>query len=84
MIEVKREESETIEHLVRRYSDKLKRIKFIDKVKKGSFYQRPINKHQKKVSALYRQKKRKKLEYLKKIGKFEDRSPVGYYKQRTR
>ena len=70
MLEVIREEGETIDHLVRRYTDKLKRIHFFDTVKSKGFFNRKPNKRQVRASALYKEEKRQKIQYLKRIGKF--------------
>lgn len=72
MIEVRREEGETVEHLLRRYTEKLKRINFFKTVKTRAFRRRPATKRSARVSALYRARKREKMEYLKRIGKLED------------
>ena len=72
MLEVVREEGETIDHLIRRYNDRLKRLNFFKTVKAGAFYSRKINKRQRKISALYKDRKRKKMDYLKLIGKLDD------------
>lgn len=72
MVQVKREEGETIEHLLRRYTEKLKRINFFKTVKTRAFRRRPTTKRSVRVSALYRARKREKMEYLKRIGKLED------------
>lgn len=74
MLEVKREGGETIDKLLRRYSDKLKRTGQLSKVKYGSVYNRKPNKHARKLSALYKLKKRQRMEYLKRIGKIDDKN----------
>lgn len=72
MLEVTREEGETIDHLVRRYNDRLKRMNFFKTVKARAFYSRKVNKRQRKISALYKDRKRQKMDYLKRIGKLDD------------
>lgn len=79
MFEVIREEGETIDHLLRRYNDKLRRLNFFETVKSGDFYQKPGTKRQRRKSALYRNRKREYMEYLKKIGKLEESPHGGYY-----
>ena len=81
MLEVKREEGETIDHLLRRYNDKLRRVNFFDRVKSGGFFSRKLNKRQVKLSALYKNKKREKMEYLKRVGKIEERTFDRRYQQ---
>lgn len=83
MTTVIREEGETIDHLVRRYTDKLKRTRFFDRVKKGAFHRRKVNKRQKKLSALYKNKKREQMDYLKRIGKIEERNFGRYSGRRS-
>lgn len=72
MLEVKREEGETIEHLLRRYTEKLKRVNFFNTVKTRAFHRRQVTKRAQRVSALYRARKREKMEYLRRIGKIDD------------
>jgi len=73
MLEVIREDGETIDKLLRRYTDRLKRTNFFAKVKGRQAYSRKITKRARKVSALYKFRKRQKMEYLKRIGKIDDR-----------
>lgn len=73
MLQVIREEGETIDHLLRRYNDRVKRINFVAQVKLRAFHRRPISRRTQKTSILYKIGKRSKIEYLKRIGKFEER-----------
>ncbi|MFH1712939.1 MAG: hypothetical protein ABH896_02010 [Candidatus Jacksonbacteria bacterium] len=77
MIEIIREEGETIDRLLRRYSESLKRINFFQKVKSSNVCGRKPSKRQQKQSALYKMRKRTQMEYLKKVGKIEE-EPFGY------
>ena len=80
MLEVIRQEGETIDHLIRRYNDKLRRNSLYATVKAGNFYQSKPTKRQTRLSALYKQRKREKIEYLKRIGKIEETN-FGVYHQ---
>lgn len=72
MLEVVRQDGETIDHLLRRYNEKLRRLNFFGKVKEASFYTKKPSKRQSRLSALYRQRKRERIEYLKRIGKIKE------------
>lgn len=74
MLEVVREEGETIDRLLRRYNDKLRRVNFIGQVKSRGFFSRPINRRVRKKTALYNIQKREQMDYLKRIGKIEERN----------
>lgn len=74
MLEVIREDGETIDKLLRRYSDKLKRTNFFTKVKGRQVHSKKLNKRARKVSAIYKVTKKQKMDYLKRIGKIEDRN----------
>jgi len=73
MLEVVRQDGETIDHLLRRYNDKLRRVNFFDKVKQLAVRGRKPNKRQQKASALYKVQKRAKMDYYKRIGKIEEK-----------
>jgi ribosomal protein S21 len=79
MLAVVREEGETIDHLMRRYNDKLRRLNFFEKVKGKSFYRRMPSKRQLRDSAIYKDRKRQKMEYLKRIGKLPTQAVEGRY-----
>ncbi|MEK9166089.1 MAG: hypothetical protein AAB525_04520 [Patescibacteria group bacterium] len=87
MIEIIREEGETIDRLLRRYSESLKRMNFFQMIKKSNVCGRKANKRQQKKSALYKMRKRAQMDYLKKIGKIEEEpfgwKNYGYRKQKT-
>jgi ribosomal protein S21 len=74
MLEVIREDGETIDKLLRRYSDKLKRTNFFTKVKGRQAFSKKLNKRARKVSAIYKFNKKQKMDYLKRIGKIEERT----------
>ena len=79
MVEIIREDGETIDRMVRRYNEKLKRLNFFEKVKKSRVYTKKSTKRQRKVSALYKERKRTKMDYLKRIGKLEDQTFNGKF-----
>jgi len=74
MLKVVREQGETIDHLLRRYSEGLKRLNFFNVVKSRNVKTRKISKKQKKSSALYKLRKREQMEYLKRMGRIEEPS----------
>lgn len=80
MIEVIREDGETIDKLLRRYNEKLKRTNLFNQVKSSGFRVRKPNKRSRKLSALYKYRKRQKMEYLKRIGKLEYTGREGAYR----
>ena len=82
MLKVERVEGETIEHLLRRYSEGLKRLNFFKLIKNSGVKNRKVSKRQRKNSALYKLRKREKMEYLKRIGKIEENSFSSYHGQR--
>jgi hypothetical protein len=86
MLRVIRENGETIDHLLRRYSEGLKRLNFFNVVKSRSAKTRKISKKQKKSSALYKLHKQEKMEYLKRMGRIEETTfgRGSYYKNRGR
>lgn len=73
MLEVHREEGETIDHLLRRYNDTLRRIQFVGKVKARGFYSKKPSYRQRKATALYKMVKGEKMDHFKLIGKIEER-----------
>jgi len=73
MIEVKREDNETIDHLLRKYQEQLKNTGAFKRVKESAVCSKKPNKRQKKKSALYKLRKKKKMDYFKRIGKVKKR-----------
>ncbi|HBH46120.1 MAG: hypothetical protein A2445_02265 [Candidatus Jacksonbacteria bacterium RIFOXYC2_FULL_44_29] len=80
MLAVIREEGETIDHLLRRYNDKLRRVHFVEQVKGRGFFSKRETKRERKLSALYKLRRHEKMDYLKRIGKVEERGfEYNYY-----
>lgn len=73
MIYLKRYGNESIERFLRRVSDTMKRTKYIQKIRYMQFKRRKPNKTAKKKSAIFKNEKKQKMDYLKKIGKLPER-----------
>ncbi len=71
MIEVKRKEGETISNLIRRFSQKIKESGVLMRARSNRFKKRPLSNLNKKKIAIIRINRKKRLEYLKKLGKIE-------------
>jgi len=68
-LKVKRQPRESSQGLLRRFTLKLKKSGILLEAKKKKYYQRPKGKNLRKKSALRRERKRKEIEKLKKMGK---------------
>lgn len=88
MIEIIREQDETMDRMLRRYSESLKRMNFFQMIKNSNVCGRKASKRQRRQSALYKMRKRAQIEYFKKIGKIEEEPfgwrNYGYRKQKTK
>lgn len=73
MPEVKRKPNETFESFFRRFTKTIQRSGKIIQSRKIKFLEKDKSKNEKKKSALRKLKINKEQEYLKKIGKFEDK-----------
>ncbi|MEK7576051.1 MAG: 30S ribosomal protein S21 [Patescibacteria group bacterium] len=71
MIEVKKKEGETIGNLIRRFSQKIKESGVLMRARSNKFKNRPLSDLNKKKIAIIRINRKKRLEYLKKLGKIE-------------
>lgn len=71
MIEVKRKEGETISNLVRRFNQKIKDSNVLMRARSNKFKRRPLSDLNKKKIAITRINKKKRVEYLKKLGKIK-------------
>ena len=71
MIEVKKKEGETIGNLIRRFSQKIKESGVLMRARSNKFKKRPLSNLNKKKIAIIRINRKKRLEYLKKLGKIE-------------
>lgn len=69
MLEVKRKKDESFESLLRRFNRRLLQSGKILEIKQKRYYEKKMNKNQRRTSALVRNKYREKIEYLKKTGK---------------
>ena len=71
MIEVKKKEGETIGNLIRRFSQKIKESGVLMRARSNKFKNRTLSDLNKKKIAIIRINRKKRLEYLKKLGKIE-------------
>jgi len=71
MIEVKRKEGESSSSLIRRFTRKIRESEKLPKVRSLRFKNRSESELTKKRKALKRIKTKKRVEYLKKLGKIE-------------
>ncbi len=67
-MEIKRKEKESVAGLLYRFSSKMKQSGILREVKKRRFRQRPINRRKKRISAVYREAKKKEMEKARKLG----------------
>jgi len=68
MVEVKRKPNESVETMLRRFSELLKKERKLDEAKEKKFYVDKKSKSQIKKEALIRKKYQARKKYLKKIG----------------
>lgn len=69
---IKKEERETSQNLVRRFSKRVKQSGILMRARKNRFKQREKSKNMKKESALRREEKKKEYENMIKMGKGEE------------
>jgi len=67
-MEIKRKEKESVTGLLYRFSLKMKQSGILREMKKRRFHQRPINRRKKRISAIYREAKKKEMEKARKLG----------------
>lgn len=72
MVEVKRRENETPESLFRRFSRQIQQSRVLLSARKNRFKIKGKSRRQLREGALYRQKVKKEVDRLKKIGKFDE------------
>lgn len=77
MVQVKKRENESSESLIRRFTKKIQQSGLIIRAKKGQHFAKPLTKDKLRENAVRRSKTREKIEYLKKIGKFEETQTRG-------
>lgn len=71
MIEVKRSESESTGSLIKRFTRKIKESRLLAQARNLRFKNRPKSNLKKKKDALKKIRLRKRLDYLRKLGKIE-------------
>jgi len=68
-LEIKKEERESSQNLVRRFSKRVKQSGILLRARKARFRQRPKSRQMKKKSALRREELKKEYETIEKMGK---------------
>ena len=72
MVEVRKRDKETSENLFRRFSRQLQQSKVLLVARKNRFKTKEKNRRQLREGAIYRQKVKKEVDRLKKMGKFDE------------
>lgn len=78
-VEVKRKQNESVEGLLRRFSQRMLQSRVIFRFKAGKYHQKAKTKRQIKESALRRKYLREKREYLRKIGQLPEENQTGNF-----
>lgn len=73
MVEVRKKERESIESLLRRFKRRLKQSRVLIKVRRKMYYEPPKSKRQIREEARRRKESREKRDYLRKLGKIEEK-----------
>lgn len=73
MIEVSKRQNERIESMLRRFRQKVQRSGILLRAREKMFHQRSKSKRKIREEAKARQEHRKEREYLRKIGKLEEK-----------
>ena len=68
-MEVKRREGESIGSFLYRFTKKMQRSGILREAKKRRFFERPISKRKRRLSAIHRDNKKKQMERMRKLGK---------------
>lgn len=68
-LEVKKQEKETSQNLIRRFSRRIQQSGILLQARQRRFYQRPKSRQMKKRAALRREELRREYEKLEKLGK---------------
>ena len=71
-LEVKKQNRETTQSLIRRFSRKIQQSGILYRARKIRFREKPKSEQMKKGSALRREEIKRKYEKLKKLGKIEE------------
>ena len=72
MVEVEKKDKETSESLIRRFTRQLQQSGVLPKARKLRFHEKKKTKRQLRDDAIYREKIRKEVDKLKKMGIFDD------------
>ncbi|MDD2731904.1 MAG: hypothetical protein PHI53_01760 [Candidatus Pacebacteria bacterium] len=72
-LEIKKQERETSQSLVRRFSKRIKKSGILIRARKIQFKKRPKSEQMKKRSALRREELKKEYEKLSKLGKINNK-----------
>ena len=72
MVEVEKKDKETSESLIRRFSRRMQQSGVLMKARKGRFASKKKTRRELREDALYRQKMKKEIDKLKKMGKFDE------------
>lgn len=67
-MQVRKREKESIPSLLYRFNLRVKRSGILREVKKRRFHQRATNRRRQRISALYREAKKKEIEKSRKLG----------------
>jgi ribosomal protein S21 len=67
-METRKKEKESVAGLLYRFNLKMKQSGILREVKKRRFHQRPVNRRKKRISAIYREAKKKEMEKARKLG----------------
>ena len=67
-IRVNKRKGENFSSLIFRFNRKIKRSGILREAKKKMYFRRPINKNQRRKSALYREEKKREIEKLRRYG----------------
>lgn len=84
MIHEQKKENESNESLIRRFTRKVQSSGVLLQKKSKQFYQRKMNKHQRRASAIRRKKMGDEYAYLVKIGRIVETTFYGKPNARTR
>lgn len=68
MIEVRKRKNENVSSLIYRFSKRVQQSGILKEAKKRKYYDRPINKRKRRISALYKARKEEELRRLAKMG----------------
>ncbi len=78
MLEVKKKEHESADGLLRRFHRKVQQSGILVEAKRVRFHERPKNKRRRREEAIRRTELRQEREFLRKLGKLEERKRDRY------